>query len=73
MRAEYFDCLNRPVLPEDCDLRRKKSVEKHLSRIDSNHRLKLVIREKKKKCHFALNVTLLLAKIKELLTIEWAT
>ena len=73
MRPEYFDCLNRPVFSEDNDLRNKKSIEKHLNRIDSAHKLKLLRKMDQKNTQYLENLRIILDKLKEIIEIERKT
>lgn len=42
LRSEYYDCINRPLSPDPPEIRETKSIERHISRIDSAHRLKVM-------------------------------
>ena len=56
--------MNRPVVAEDNELRKKKSIEKHMSRIDLNHKAKYVAKIKKQRSQHNFAISMILTKLK---------
>jgi len=52
------------MIAEDNELRKKKSIEKHLHRIDANHKMKYVAKLKKQKSQHHFTISIILQTIK---------